>query len=296
MHESLGRHEMKSLSPDATNDIIEFAKRNPVLPQWSENIMRRFIGQLISSPDLLIDLHENGQRIATAILLDKIQNKGNHATFEVLGILGAMDKAKIIQQLLSAAKNQLPPNRSGIEITLHHSFPPHATFAERNQLTPYYNIFEMVNYAPFDLYADEDVILGVDADDAELYDVLVNSFQDNLDTSLPAFEDWKKGREITDNRKTWVVKKAGNIVGFLNLSISEDREAEIATIGVIKSMRQQGIAKRLIKTALSYLAENKISKCQLTVAVQNIQALSLYRSLGFVENEHYFVYKWCPSN
>jgi len=276
------------------NDIIEFAKCNPVLPLWSEEMMRRFIGQLISSQDLVIDLHEDGQRVAIAVLLDKIQNKGNHANFEILGISNKVDKSESVEKLLSAAKNLLPQNRSGIEVTLHHSFPFIPAFTTKNRLTPYYNIFEMISKGPFDHYIDEDVIPASDEDEAELYDVLVNSFQDNVDTSVPTFNDWQKGRQIAEHYKTWLVKRQGRIVGFLNLSISQDDQAEIATIGVLNSARRQGIARRLIKTALSYLAGNKILQCQLTVSIQNIQALNLYKSLGFNESEYYFVYKWQP--
>lgn len=34
---------------------------------------------------------------------------------------------------------------SGIEITLHHLFPSRNDFVERNDLAPYYDLFEMTN-------------------------------------------------------------------------------------------------------------------------------------------------------
>ncbi|MEO8505689.1 MAG: ribosomal protein S18-alanine N-acetyltransferase [Acidobacteriota bacterium] len=60
-------------------------------------------------------------------------------------------------------------------------------------------------------------------------------------------------------------------------------EAELLRIAVRPSARQRGLAKRLLRAALSRLAGDQIEICHLEVREDNGPALALYRSLGFEE-------------
>lgn len=60
-------------------------------------------------------------------------------------------------------------------------------------------------------------------------------------------------------------------------------EMEVYNIAVALSLRHQGVGKRLLKLALEAAAKNGLARALLEVRVSNAPALSLYRSLGFLE-------------
>lgn len=59
-------------------------------------------------------------------------------------------------------------------------------------------------------------------------------------------------------------------------------EAEIYTVCVIPECRRQGKAGKLLDTALQYAEKQGIKKFFLEVNENNIAALALYRSRGFI--------------
>lgn len=251
--------------------------------------------ELSSTDDLIIDLHDAQGRVAVGVLLDKVQNKGNFANLEILGVSKKSNKTEALQEIMSIAKRLVPAYRDGLELGLHSSFPRATDFANENGLALYYETFEMKNSSPRQHAMDANGIcdLATPEDERELFQVLVDSFSENVDTSIPSFEDWQKARKRPSNSKTWVARKDSRIVGFLSLVIPQDlSRAEIRTIGVLPTKRGNGLAKSLIGHALNHVATLNIPDCELTVAVQNKRALDLYRRLGFTECDHYLVYCW----
>lgn len=79
-----------------------------------------------------------------------------------------------------------------------------------------------------------------------------------------------------------IAEIAGEPAGFM-LSRAAADEAEILTIGVPPSLRRNGIAGRLLDTALRRLRAAGIGRVFLEVAVGNRAALALYASRGFRE-------------
>src|SRR5690349_20020509 len=130
-----------ALSKEA--QIIQFARSNPWKPIWVEKSIQEFIRQLTSSPDLVFDLFSLEGRVASAVLIDKIQNKGNSACLELLGVDQKYDLSQIYRISIQAAKRKLPRERSGIKITIHKSLNDLSALIVSVGFIPYYEIFEM---------------------------------------------------------------------------------------------------------------------------------------------------------
>lgn len=274
---------------DRLEEALDFILSHPAKPEWPEDLTRRFLTQLSSSPECIFDFYNGMQRVGIAVLLDKLKNKGNNAPLEILGVTD-MDA---YGAAISEAKKILPVSCSGIEVTLHDSFLDAKCFMHANQFAPYYEVFEMVNdsFLSSPYHLRHEIIRADDTGSREIYDVLVESFRDNLDTSISPYDEWASARRKDTESRTWVVRKNEHVVGFLQHHVVAG-VAEIRTIGTLPSHRGQGIARDLIRHALQELHKDGVFKCRLSVAVTNEKAASLYRNLGFREIEHYSVFVW----
>ena len=280
---------------EKTEEIIEFSRRNPWKPIWTPELMREFLLNLTSSEELVFDLHSNAGRVAVGVLVDKINNPGNDACLEILGLKKEADFKSIYQEIITLAKFRLASNRSGVELTIHQDSIFPADFLSSNRLVPYYETFEM-------LHNDIQSVSRVDSasisplnesEHSELYQVLTRSFSNSPDTSIPAFEDWKAAQNKAKKTPIWTYRKEQRIVGFINLLFSEQNHySEIRTVGVLPEFQGKGIGRILLSYGLNHLCSLSFQTCHLTVAVKNRGALHLYQNLGFRPINHYFVYRW----
>lgn len=289
---------MSTLSPieilpfqsESLDEIFNFISLNPWKPFWPADLVRRFLFHLTSSPDLVFDLHREGSRIAVAVLLDRVQNRGNDANLEILGVAsGALDDAAL-REIIRLAQLRLPGNRSGIQVSFHESHLPPAGFCEEFALSPYYEMHKMETRRLEFRAPSVPIFVSRPEHEAELYRVLVESFAENVDANIPSFADWVAGRRESSAFMTFCTSSDGRISGFLNLSLEE--APEIRTVGVLPSFRLGGLGRELIVAALNFVREAGHASCSLTVAAQNSAALGLYRSLGFCEVERFSVFRW----
>ncbi|MGE3681227.1 MAG: GNAT family N-acetyltransferase [Bdellovibrionales bacterium] len=307
--------QFRTFSPEHLSEALNFTAVNPWKPRWPQEQIRRFLTLLTSSPEFVFDLHGRVGREGLAVLLDKVQNPGNKANLEILGVSPECEVVTLIDKVLDRAKDRLPTSFSGFQIGLHGTLGLPDAFLLRHQLEPYYVTIDMQvdlqNSNPQDRPLNQrrgqvqppahDQRQGKDVksirvaspeDQAEVYSLLVESFKENVETSVPRFEEWRASSR-TNASVTWLAEDEGRIVGFLTLFISpSDKRAEIGTVGVLRNWRGRGWGKFLIERSLHHLHTVGVSSCALTVAVQNINALQLYRGLGFQEIDRYQVYKW----
>lgn len=83
-------------------------------------------------------------------------------------------------------------------------------------------------------------------------------------------------------KDTFLVARAGKkVVGYI-IAYVEDETGYIASIAVDPDMRGQGLGRLLMQTEMARLHENGAEKIGLHVRVDNIAAIHLYESLGFV--------------
>lgn len=88
--------------------------------------------------------------------------------------------------------------------------------------------------------------------------------------------------EVTDNpaSRCWVADADGKLVGLLILWKIVD-EAHIATVATHPDFRRQGIAKRLLVTALDSAHGEGVQSALLEVRAGNMAAQAMYQKLGF---------------
>jgi ribosomal protein S18 acetylase RimI-like enzyme len=70
-------------------------------------------------------------------------------------------------------------------------------------------------------------------------------------------------------------------IGYCVCTISADRHGDIDSIYVSADYRSQGVGRRLISRAMTWLCEQKVKSINLDVLIGNERALKLYESLGF---------------
>jgi ribosomal-protein-alanine N-acetyltransferase len=78
----------------------------------------------------------------------------------------------------------------------------------------------------------------------------------------------------------WGVERAGALQGFALFSQILD-EATLLNILVCAEAQRQGLARRLLQTALPELSRRGARRCLLEVRVGNAAAIALYRRFGF---------------
>jgi len=79
-----------------------------------------------------------------------------------------------------------------------------------------------------------------------------------------------------------ILEEGGALSGFIGLKLISD-EAHVMTIAVRPERRRQGLARTLIKAALSEPTAAGVCHVYLEVRPSNLAARTLYASLGFVE-------------
>lgn len=82
-------------------------------------------------------------------------------------------------------------------------------------------------------------------------------------------------------RRTGVMG-AQRVVGFVLARLAAD-EAEILTVAVAAASRGRGTGRRLVEAILRLLYREHVGALFLEVDEDNLRAVALYRSLGFVE-------------
>lgn len=100
----------------------------------AQDLVQLFLTQYISSPALVFDMHDGSERIAIGVLLDKVQNPGNFANLEILGMLPRLEPTLVIDQIISLAKNRIPISHSGFQIGFHHSYEWLPSLVSKHQL------------------------------------------------------------------------------------------------------------------------------------------------------------------
>lgn len=288
-------------------ELIRFIRANHWLVAWPEELLERFFTDLSSSPDYRMDFFRGQERVAVAVLLDRVENSLNDGNLEVLAIAPGVDPETIYDRVIPIAQAQLPKTRSGFSL----GFPAKLEFvdalAARHGLVPNYDMFEMLRRAARvgstlsnPVFPPGVQIEFIDPSttihDPELYAVLRESFRENPDTSIPAFSDWVAGRQRTRELRTWLLRQEGKIIGFLNLYL-RSAGGEVSTIGVLPAARRQGLGRALLSQALVYLEEKGVQQCQLSVATHNRRALGLYEDLGFQVIDQHRAFRWArPSH
>lgn len=94
------------------------------------------------------------------------------------------------------------------------------------------------------------------------------------------------GYHLSNQAWIWVAESAGQMVGYLVLTLSFYRDprrmvGEIISVAVRPAHRRRGIATTLLRQAIAQAWQVGVGQCYLQVAVSNLAAQDLYRAEGF---------------
>lgn len=270
--------EIQPFDLSKENELLQFIESHRWKPQWSEGYIKEFVRLLTSTSDLIFEFYSKRQRIAAAVLVDQVQNRGNNALLEFLGLDNRYSIFQIYTLGIQLAKNRLPKHRSGIEVTVHKSLHEVVNLLLEEGFKPYYKFFEMT--CSIDIAHGNnkfnDICQLTEGDYAEFYGVMVESFKQNIEIWIPNYED---GKSLLQDCQTWVYKEGGKIVGFLIIADIKSKVGEIRAIGVLPHLRSKRIGIKLLSFALCHFARMDIPTCfSYVVNKKNINMLKNSRS------------------
>lgn len=280
--------ELKIVHPEITADYIENAHRflieSHIKPQFSKALLNRFFTELSSTPQNVIEVWDGNEKVAGAVLVDKITNPHHSASIELLGFHN-LEHPKEVLAKISAHFEKITKHREvhlALMIGYHPSFPFSADVIRSLGYVSYFETYDLISKKQFAIkknQSDEFTISRLDIKNfEEYYEVLCRSFADNPDTSIGPMEIMKEG--FKKNPLPIFVAKNSRLIGFIALII-DGEVGEVNTLGVLPEFRKSGIGKNLLATGVEHLWEQKVKSVKLNVAIQNKKALDLYLNSGF---------------
>ena len=110
----------------------------------------------------------------------------------------------------------------------------------------------------------------------------------SLDKQLFPYSPWSTGQyreEISAPTRHFIVAldDAQNIIGYAGVFAPGGTAADILTVGVVPEHRGQGIAKALMTLLTEWSKTQGSNAMMLEVKIDNLEAISLYESLGYMK-------------
>ena len=108
----------------------------------------------------------------------------------------------------------------------------------------------------------------------------------SLDKELFPYSPWSASQfkeELSSPTRHFVVAEDVDqkIIGYAGVFAPGAAEADILTVGVVPEYRGKGIAKALMALITNWAKEQGTTAMMLEVKIDNLQAISLYESLGY---------------
>ena len=108
----------------------------------------------------------------------------------------------------------------------------------------------------------------------------------SLDKELFPYSPWSAGQyreEISAPTRLFVGARddASRVIGYAGVFAPGGAEADVLTVGVIPQHRGQGIARALMARITQWAIAQGSIAMMLEVKTDNIEAISLYESLGY---------------
>jgi ribosomal-protein-alanine N-acetyltransferase len=108
----------------------------------------------------------------------------------------------------------------------------------------------------------------------------------SLDKELFPYSPWSAGQyreEISAPTRLFVVAldDASSVIGYAGVFAPGGAEADILTVGVVPQHRGAGIARELMARITQWAIAQGSIAMMLEVKTDNIEAISLYESLGY---------------
>jgi ribosomal protein S18 acetylase RimI-like enzyme len=273
---------------ESVNDILKFAGLHGLPPHRTQAQMRRYLTQMISSPNHVIDLFNRDRRVATGVVLDLVRNPGMTTPFELLGMSrDEFDQPSVLYStMLGFAEDLLTKKSNGLTLFHHFMHPFDDTLLKQRSYEEYLNTywmaavrpqarglklpdgtkFEMLQPAKFEAY----------------YDVVCKTFAKSPDIAVPDKETLKIDT-LAKAIAPFVFVAKDRILGFVTFSIDETQRTigEITSFGVPPQHRSQGYGRLVLDSAIQALLLQGATRLTMGVSAPNTDALKIYHTAGF---------------
>ena len=109
----------------------------------------------------------------------------------------------------------------------------------------------------------------------------------SLDKDLFPYSPWSASQykeEFSSPTRHFVVavNELQSIIGYAGVFAPGGAEADVLTVGVIPSYRGKGIARHLMALITDWAKQQGSTAMMLEVKVDNLEAIGLYESLGYL--------------
>jgi ribosomal-protein-alanine N-acetyltransferase len=110
----------------------------------------------------------------------------------------------------------------------------------------------------------------------------------SLDKELFPYSPWSAGQyreEISAPTRHFVVAldDASSVIGYAGVFAPGGAEADVLTVGVVPMHRGNGIARELMASITQWAINQGSIAMMLEVKTDNVEAISLYESLGYTK-------------
>lgn len=110
----------------------------------------------------------------------------------------------------------------------------------------------------------------------------------SLDKQLFPYSPWSTGQyreEISAPTRHFIIAldDAQSVIGYAGVFAPGVAAADILTVGVIPKYRGQGIARALMALITEWAKTQGADAMMLEVKIDNLEAISLYESLGYLK-------------
>ncbi len=108
----------------------------------------------------------------------------------------------------------------------------------------------------------------------------------SLDKELFPYSPWSAGQyreEISAPTRFFVVAldDVSSVIGYAGVFAPGGAEADVLTVGVVPQHRGQGVARALMGSITKWAIDQGSIAMMLEVKIDNVEAISLYESLGY---------------
>src|SRR5262245_64141 len=99
-----------------------------------------------------------------------------------------------------------------------------------------------------------------------------------------------------DRSFAWIARKSGEVVGSVLVVERPANQAQLRLLFVAKSVRGIGLGRWLVEEAVRYSALRGFGRIYLWTVAGLDRAISIYRSVGFVQSDEKLIEEWGKSN
>ena len=287
--------ELRPARRDQIAELVDFCEHFPLAPSWSLPAAR-LLSDLPSCDACILDVWDQGERQAVAVVIDTVRNLDNVALLEVMGRLPTAGSTFLSLMQPVAERLVREAGRWGLECYL----PEHLGWSTAFQEAGWgfaRDAFMMER-------ADSEIpgptlptgLRWRDLEPADVlsyYHLVQEAFAEDPGVQLADYPSFLRALESRD-LPIRLLCRYEKLLGFVRVSI-ENGVGNLDSLGRAPAWRGKGLGPLVVAEGARILNAHGATRLRLGVTGNNVAARTLYRNLGFVDLERSEVWlRWLP--